>query len=68
MQMPSIVHPKKLSIKGMLFEVVAYTSLTDEQASKIAMIFYRSRKFTKKDQGKLFRVATQFDENSSDLL
>jgi len=68
MQLPSVVHPKKFSVKGMFFEVVSYATLTDEQASKVAMLFYRSGKFTKMDQGKLFRVVTQFDENSSDLI
>lgn len=68
MQLPSVVHPKKFSINGMLFEVVAYTALTDDQAAKAAMFFFKSRKFLKKDQGKVFRVLTQFDENSKGLL
>lgn len=68
MQLPSVVHPKKFAVQGMLFEVVAYSTLTDEQAAKAAMFFFRSRKFLKKDQGKLFRVLTQFDENSTGLL
>ncbi len=56
MKLPTITHPTKFNIKGMLFEVVAYKSLTNEEAAKAAMHFYRAHKFKKSDQGKLFRV------------
>ena len=68
MNMPSIVHPKQFSISGMLFEIVSYGHLTDEQAAKAAMFFYRNHKFKKSDRGKLFRVMNQLDENSARLL
>jgi len=68
MQLPSVIHPKKVAANGMFFEVVSYTSLTDEQALKVVMLFCRSRKFAKKDQGKLFRVVTHFDQKSKGLL
>lgn len=68
MEIPSVVHPKRFTINGMVFEVVSYSALTDEQAQKAAMLFFRSHKFKKKDQGKLFRVVTTFDRNSSNLL
>ncbi|MCK5509858.1 MAG: hypothetical protein KAI50_15195 [Desulfobacterales bacterium] len=68
MQMPSVVHPKKFTISGMFFEVVSYSPLTDDHARKIAIMFYCSRKFLKKDKGKTFRVLTQFDESSSGLI
>ena len=68
MQPPSVIHPKRFVINGIIFEVVSYSPLTDEKAAKVAMLFFRSHKFKKKDHGKLFQVITQFDENSSDLL
>lgn len=68
MQMPSVVHPKKFSINGMFFEIVSFSTLTDEQAGKAAMFFFSNHKFKKKDQGKVFRVVTLFDENSANLL
>jgi hypothetical protein len=52
----------------MRFQVVAQITLTDQQAAKVAMRFYRTRKFTKKDQGKLFQVLTSFDHDSIALL
>lgn len=68
MLLPSVIHPKKFSINGMLFEIVAYSQLTDEQAAKAAMRYFRSHTFLKKDRGKSFQVLTQFDENSRGLL
>lgn len=62
MEMPSVVHPTRFTIKGMVFEVVSYSQLSDEKAATIAMQFFRMQKFKKKDQGKLFRVLwTQID-------
>jgi hypothetical protein len=63
MNLPSVIHPKKFNIKGMLFEIVAYKPLTDDEAAQAAMYFYRSHKFKKADQGKLFHVLTQFGLN-----
>ena len=63
MNLPSIAHPAKFNIKGMQFEIFAYKSLTEDEAAQAAMHFYRSRKFKKTDQGKLFRVLTQFGLN-----
>jgi hypothetical protein len=68
MSIPNISHPTKFKIKGMIFEVISYGRLTNDQAAKIAMHFYRSHKFKKSDQGKLFQVMTQFDSNSANLL
>ena len=56
MEMPSVVHPTRFTIKGMVFEVVSYEPLSDSKAATVAMQFFRSHKFKKKDQGKLFRV------------
>jgi len=68
MEMPSVVHPKRFAINGMYFEVVSYSPLSDDQAAKIAMMFFRGRKFKKSDKGKLFQVITQFDAQSAGLL
>lgn len=68
MKLPSVLHPKRFRIAGMLFEVVAYVALTDAQAGKIAMLHYRSRKFTKRDQDKVHRVISLFDQDSVGLL
>lgn len=63
MQLPHIIHPHKFKIGGIYFEVVSYTQLTEMQAAKVAMMFYKSRKFTKKHQGKLIRVVSQIDQD-----
>lgn len=68
MEIPSVVHPKRFVINEMYFEVVSYSPLNDEQAAKIAMMFFRGRKFKKSDKGKLFQVITQFDTQSAGLL
>lgn len=68
MEMPSVIHPKRFHINGIFFEVISYSPLTDDQAAKVAMSFFRSKKFKKKDKGKVFKVITQFDSESSNLL
>ena len=56
MKRPSVIHPKRFAIKGILFEVVTYTAVGDAQAGKVAMQFYRLHKFKKSDQGKQFQI------------
>jgi hypothetical protein len=68
MQLPSVVHPRRFSYNDMLFEVVSYVPLTDTQAAKVVQLFIRGRKFKKSDQGKVFRVLTQFDAESAGML
>ena len=69
MELPSVVHPRKIDIDGYIFEVVSYAPLTDEQAARVAMMYYQRMKKRKKDRGKVvFRAVTLFDENSSELL
>jgi hypothetical protein len=68
MKLPSVTHPKRFKIDGIEFEVVSYSSLTDEQASKVAMHFFRTHTFKRKDQGKVFRVETTFDQSTIKLL
>lgn len=66
--MQSVVHPTIFLISGMRFQATAKIALTDQQAAKIVMRYYQTRKFTKKDQGKLFQVMTSFDHESVGLL
>ncbi len=68
MEFPSIVHPTKFKIGDYLIKVVSYAKLSKNQAASIAMNFYRTNKFKKKDKGKIFTVITTFDEDSANLL
>lgn len=65
---PSVVHPQKFSIKGIYFEVASFEPLTDQQAARLVQMFYRSHRFTRKDQGKVFRVLTIADHSHAGLL
>lgn len=67
-ELPTIVHPIKFRIGGIIFEIVSYVPLTDAQAAKAAMFYFQSYKFQKKDRGKLFRLLTQFDQDSVSFL
>ena len=64
----AVTHPKKFKIDGMVFEIVTAGQLSDQQAAKIAMHFFRTHKFKKSDKGKLFQVITLFDSESANLL
>lgn len=68
MQTPSCVHPKRFKIQGITFEVVTLGPVSEAQAAKIAMHFFRTHKFKKLDQGKLFQVRALFDRFSANLL
>ena len=65
MQTPNVVHPKRFSIAGIVFEVVSIGTLTDNQAARLVQHFYRSRRFTRKDQGKVFQVITLADQTTA---
>lgn len=67
MEIPNVVHPKTFNINGIFFQVVSYTSLSDEQAEKMAMYFYRKHKFKKKDKGKIIKIITTADSQSANL-
>jgi len=58
MKLPSVVHPTTFLIRGIKIQVVSYSQLSNERAGAVAMQFYRSHKFKKKDQGKLFQTLT----------
>ena len=64
----SVTHPKKFKIDGMVFEVVTAGQVSDQQAARIAMHFFRTHRFKKSDKGKLFQVITLFDSASANLL
>lgn len=68
MKLPNIVHPKRFLVNGYTIEVVAYMTLTDAQAAKIATHGYRSRKWTKKDQKLVHRQFWTGDAESLALL
>jgi len=65
---PNVVHPKRFQIEGMFFQIVSFDALTDSQAGKAAMHFYRTHKFKKSDRGKQFQVITILDKDSATLL
>lgn len=68
MELPNVVHPTKFRIGRNLFEVVAYTALTDDQAAAAAMHFYRSQAAARRGRDQLFRVLLTVDQSSAGLL
>lgn len=68
MELPSVVHTKAFRIGGIFFEIVTAGPVSGQQAAKIAMRFYGSRKFRKSDKGKSFQVITLFDRDSAMML
>jgi hypothetical protein len=68
MEMPSVVHPTSFNIRGIYFRVVTLFPLTDQQAAKIAMRYYRAKKFKKKDIGSTIHVISVVDRESIELL
>ncbi|AGU51545.1 hypothetical protein VAPA_1c44720 [Variovorax paradoxus B4] len=48
--LPRVTHPKIFAVGEIRIGVITYFPLTDAQAAKIAMLAYRGRKWTKKDQ------------------
>jgi len=67
MQMQFIVHPRSFEINGYFFQVLSCCALTDEQATKAAMYFYRTHKLKKKDIGKLIKVITSLDTDTAGI-
>lgn len=68
MQPTRVTHPTIFTIAGIRIQVTALSILTEAQAAKIAIHFYRTRRFTKKDQTRLFQAVTLFDQDSVGLL
>ena len=67
MELPSVVHPKKIAISGFKFQVVSFTNLSDNQAFNAAMHFYNTHKFLNNRKKKTIRVVTAIDEKSQAL-
>jgi len=59
MQTPNVVHPNKINVEGILFEVVSYASLTDQQALTVVRQYLRGGGLKKKDKGKTIRIFTR---------
>ncbi len=62
---PRVLHPTRFTIKGIAFELVSFEPLTDAQAARLVQAFYRSHRFTRKDQGKVIRVVTIADQTNA---
>jgi len=68
MQMPAVIHPKKFRFHSVVFEVVAYVPLTDEQARNVALHYVRTNEIKKSQKGKLVQLITQLAEHSLEFL
>jgi hypothetical protein len=68
METPTTLHPITFEIGGYFFQVVSYSSLTNDQAAKIAEYFYRTHKLKKKDKGSIIKVVTLLEGESLKLL
>jgi hypothetical protein len=64
MNFPSVAHPKLVKLGDYTFQVVAFCSMTDEQALKAAMLFCRTHKLKKEDKKGIIKIITTYDENS----
>jgi hypothetical protein len=67
MQMPSVVHPRNIDVGGVVFQVVSYSPLTDQQAKNVVRYYLTTHKVRKKDKGKLIQVITMLDQESTGL-
>ena len=67
MQLPNVVHPKTINVRGVLFQVVSYSPLTDQQALNVVRIFCLDHKLRKKDKGKLIQVTTSIDAQNAGM-
>ena len=68
MKMPDIVHPRLFKIKGIIFQVMSYGPLNEEQAEKLARAYYRSRKWSATDRGRQFDVKTHAEQDAAGIL
>jgi len=68
METPSVEHPKLIAIGEYTFRIMSFSPLSDEQALKAAIFFYRTHKLRKKDKKGVISVYTTFDEDSARLL
>lgn len=68
MNLPDVIHPKKFLINGYTLGVATYFPITDQQAAKIAMHGFRSRKWAKKDLKKAHLIYWSGDQSALALL
>ena len=69
MELPSVVHPKLVTINGHRVQVVAYCVMSDSQALAAAAHYFRTHRLPKKrDPSKVLRILTLFDRDSVGLL
>ena len=68
MELPSILHPTTFVVGGYKIRVVAYYPLTEDQARRIAMHCFRSRKWLKKDLKRVHIQQWLGDRDSLGLL
>lgn len=68
MEFKEIIHPTTFKIDGIFYKVSALVSLTDEQASKLVMLFLRTNRPLKKNKGKTITIRTSHDQSSVGLL
>lgn len=64
MELPNIVHPKIVNINGYLLQIVAYCTLTDEQALRAAIHYVRNHKLKKSQKKGVLQVITMWDKDS----
>jgi len=70
MELPKVVHPKTFIVNGLKYQVVAYCSMTDEQALKVLIYWLKTHihKPKKFAANKVFQVVTTFDKDSLAIL
>ena len=57
MEIPTVVHPTRFEVNGVLFQVVAFGTLTDAQAELALKLFLRNNRLKKKPKrGQLVKV------------
>lgn len=67
-QLPNIVHPKIFTVNGFRIQVVAYCSLTDDQALKAAMVFVRDTKLKQSQKKSVIQALMNLDKGSAGLI
>lgn len=68
MTVPSLVHPTPFNIQGIIFRAVTFFPLTDQQAAKLVMRYYKTHKFSKKHIGSTIHVISVIDQETIGLL
>lgn len=61
MEMPNVIHPKRIKIDGFIYEVVSYGPLTDERAVALAKLSHRLNRPKKRRPGTVYQVVSSAD-------